>query len=112
MGVPPIKFCATLLVLSLLISLLSQSRTKAIPTYNYHSCLNTPTFTNHSCINAPTFTVNTPYQSNLNQLLAYLSSNATRNIEFYNATASAMGSANTVYGLFSRKLRCKGKSLV
>ncbi|KAF3967383.1 hypothetical protein CMV_008622 [Castanea mollissima] len=89
MGVPSIKFCMTLLVLSLLISFLSQSRTEAVPTY-----------TSHSCGNAPSFTVNTPYQSNLNQLLAYLSSNATRNIEFYNATASAMGSADTVYGLF------------
>ena len=89
MGVPSIKFCTTLLVLSLLISLLSQSRTEAVPTYS-----------DHSCLNAPSFTVNTSYQSNLNQLLAYLSSNATRNIEFYNATASAMGSADTVYGLF------------
>ncbi|XP_075667009.1 cysteine-rich receptor-like protein kinase 10 isoform X1 [Castanea sativa] len=89
MGVPCIKFCMTLLVLSLLISFLSQSRTEAVPTYTYHYC--------GIALN---FTVNTPYQSNLNQLLAYLSSNATRNIEFYNATASAMGSADTVYGLF------------
>ena len=89
MGVPSIKFCMTLLVLSLLISFLSQSRTDAVPTYGFHSCVNTLNFT-----------VNTPYQSNLNQLLSYLSSNATRNIEFYNATASAMGSADTVYGLF------------
>ena len=89
MGVPSIKFCTTLLVLSLLISLLSQSRTEAVPTYS-----------DHSCLNAPSFTVNTSYQSNLNQLLAYLSSNATRNIEFYNPTASAMGSAALCqYGL-------------
>ncbi|KAM3701782.1 hypothetical protein ACJW31_05G201100 [Castanea mollissima] len=70
----------------------SQSRIEAVPTYSDHSCPNTSTFT-----------INTPYQSNLNHLLAYLSSNATRNIEFYNATASASTTSpvdDTVYGLY------------
>ena len=78
MGEPSINIWMTLLVLSLLIvSFHSQSRIKAVPTYSDHSCPNTSTFT-----------MNTSYQSNLNHLLAYLSFNATRNIEFYNATVS------------------------
>ena len=93
MGEPSINFWMTLLVLSLLIvSFHSRSRIEAVPTYSDHSCPNTSTFT-----------INTPYQSNLNHLLAYLSSNATRDIEFYNATASATttGSVDdTVYGLY------------
>lgn len=81
MGEPSINFCMTLLVLFLLtISFHSQSRIEAVPTYSKHSCPNTSTLT-----------INTPYQSNYNHLLAYLSSNATHNIEFYKAT---------VYGLY------------
>lgn len=107
MGEPSINFCMTLLVLFLLtISFHSQSRIEAVPTYSKHSCPNTSTLT-----------INTPYQSNLNHLLAYLSSNATHNIEFYKATASASSSTtgsvdNTVYGLYlchgdmSLRLRC------
>ena len=93
MGEPSINFWMILVVLSLLIvSFHSQSRIEAVPTYSDHSCPNTSTFT-----------INTPYQSNLNHLLADLSSNATRNIQFYNATASASttGSVDdTVYGLY------------
>ncbi|KAL0012479.1 hypothetical protein SO802_007587 [Lithocarpus litseifolius] len=91
MGLPqPCRFnlCTTLLVLYyFLISFLSHTRTEAVATYVYHNCPNTVTFT-----------TNSTYQSNLNNLLTYLSFNATRNIEFYNATAG--NSVDTVYGLF------------
>ena len=90
MGLPqPCRFnlCMTLLVLYFLISFLSHTRTEAVATYVHHKCPNTTTFT-----------TNSTYQSNLNYLLTYLSSNATRNIEFYNATAG--NSVDTVYGLF------------
>ncbi|XP_075664886.1 cysteine-rich receptor-like protein kinase 10 isoform X5 [Castanea sativa] len=90
MGLPqPCRFnlCMTLLVLYFLISFLSHTRTEAAGTYVHHKCPNTTTFT-----------TNSTYQSNLNNLLTYLSSNATRNIEFYNATAG--NSVDTVYGLF------------
>ncbi|XP_075665945.1 putative cysteine-rich receptor-like protein kinase 9 [Castanea sativa] len=90
MGLPrPCRFNLrmTLLVLYFLISFLSHTRTEAAATYVYHNCPNTTTFT-----------TNSTYQSNLNNLLTYLSSNATRNIEFYNATVG--NSVDTVYGLF------------
>ena len=88
MGLP--KLCMTLLVLYFLISIHSQTRTEAVATNLYHVCLNTTTFI-----------TNSTYQTNLNHLLTYLSSNATaNNIEFYNATASSGNSADTVYGLF------------
>uniref|UniRef100_A0A2N9HSR1 Uncharacterized protein n=1 Tax=Fagus sylvatica TaxID=28930 RepID=A0A2N9HSR1_FAGSY len=93
MGVPSINFRITLLVLTLLIIFLSQNRTEAVPT-----------FINSACPNISTFNVNTPnntYQSNRNNLLLYLSSNATGNTEYYNATASTVSSVeDTVYGLF------------
>ncbi|GMY37008.1 cysteine-rich receptor-like protein kinase 10, partial [Fagus crenata] len=93
MGVPSINFRMSLLVLTLLIIFLSQNRTEAVPT-----------FINSACPNISTFNVNTPnntYQSNRNNLLLYLSSNATGNTEYYNATASTVSSVeDTVYGLF------------
>ncbi|KAK4588155.1 hypothetical protein RGQ29_019232 [Quercus rubra] len=90
MGLPqPCRFnqCMTLLVLYFLINFLGHTRTEAVATYVHHKCPNTTTFT-----------TNSTYQSNLNNLLTYLSSNATRNVEFYNATAG--NSVDTVYGLF------------
>ncbi|KAK4562662.1 hypothetical protein RGQ29_005240 [Quercus rubra] len=85
----PCRFnlCLTLLVLYFLISFLSHTRTEAVATYLYHNCPNTTTFI-----------PNSTYQSNLNHLLIYLSSNAIRDVEFYNATAG--NSVDTVYGLF------------
>ncbi|XP_062161070.1 cysteine-rich receptor-like protein kinase 25 [Alnus glutinosa] len=77
----------TLFVLSLLIAFLSQTRTEAAATH-----LNT------ACPNTTTFTANSTYHANLKHLLAYLSSNATSNLEFYNASAG--NSVDTVYGLF------------
>ena len=63
----PCRFnlCMTLLVLYFLISFLSHTRTEAVATYVCHNCPNTTTFT-----------TNSTYQSNLNNLLIYLSSNA------------------------------------
>jgi hypothetical protein len=77
----------TLSVLSLLIAFLSRTRIEAAATYLYHVCPNTTTFT-----------ANSTYRSNLIDLLGYLSSNATSNLEFYNASAGNSG--DTVYGLF------------
>uniref|UniRef100_A0A2N9FB76 Cysteine-rich receptor-like protein kinase n=1 Tax=Fagus sylvatica TaxID=28930 RepID=A0A2N9FB76_FAGSY len=69
---------------------LGQTKTEAVATYNYHFCPNTTTFT-----------ANSTFKSNLNHLFAYFNSNTTRNIEFYNATASSIGnSVDTVYGFF------------
>ncbi|XP_059443150.1 cysteine-rich receptor-like protein kinase 10 [Corylus avellana] len=79
----------TLFVLSLLIAFLSRTRTEAAATYLAHVCPNTTTFT-----------ANSTYQSNLNHLLGSLTSNATRTTGFYNTTASAGNSVDTVYGLF------------
>jgi hypothetical protein len=83
------NFCMTLLFLSMLISFLSQTRTEAAPTYLDHNCSNT---------NTTTLTANSTYQSNLQRLLSYLSSNATSNLDFYNASVG--NSVDTVYGLF------------
>ena len=92
MGVPSIKFCTTLLVLSLLISLLSQSRTEAVPTYSNHSCLNTPTFT----VTPPT---------NPTSINSSLTSPPTPPATLNSTTLppppwALQPSANTVYGLF------------
>jgi hypothetical protein len=77
----------TLLFFSMLMSFLSQTPTEAAATYSYHACPNTTTFT-----------ANSTYRSNLIDLLGYLSSNATSNPEFYNASVG--NSVDTVYGLF------------
>jgi hypothetical protein len=92
MGLPSFNLCATttLLLLPFLISFLSQTGTEAAATYLYHVCPNTTT----------TFTANSTYQSNLNSLLASLTSNATSSTGFYNTTASVGNSVDTVYGLF------------
>ncbi|XP_062160720.1 cysteine-rich receptor-like protein kinase 10 isoform X2 [Alnus glutinosa] len=91
MGLPSFNLCAmtTLLLLPFLISFLSQTGTEAAATYLYHVCPNTTTFT-----------ANSTYQSNLNSLLASLTSNATSSTGFYNTTASPGNSVDTVYGLF------------
>ena len=89
MGLPSFNLCPTLLLFYSLISFLSQTRTEAVATY-----------LNHSCSSTTTFTANITFQSNLKQLLTYLSSNATSNIESYNATASTGNSVDTVYGLY------------
>ncbi len=90
MSLPSFKLCTSLLLFYSLISFLSQTRTEAVASYNYHFCPNTTTFT-----------ANSTFKSNLNHLFAYFNSNATRNIEFYNATASSIGnSVDTVYGFF------------
>jgi hypothetical protein len=80
-------FCS---ILSFLISFfLSQTGTEAAPAYVYHACPNTTTFT-----------TNSTYQSNLNRLLASLTSNANRSMGFYNTTVSSGNSVDKVYGLF------------
>ncbi|KAG6641570.1 hypothetical protein I3843_09G081700 [Carya illinoinensis] len=52
----------------------------------------------HFCENS-TFSQNSLYNSSLNSLLSYLSSNVTGNIEFYNTT-SGQNTSDPVYGLF------------
>jgi hypothetical protein len=58
-----------------------------------------PHYRYHFCSNESTFTPNSTYQFNLNYLLSSLSSNATRESGFYNATAG-QSPATTIYGLF------------
>ncbi|PRQ28548.1 putative Gnk2-like domain-containing protein [Rosa chinensis] len=53
----------------------------------------------HICPNTTVFTPNSTFQSNLNDLLSSLSSNATRDTGFYNATSSRTPN-DTAYGLF------------
>ncbi|XP_059461809.1 putative cysteine-rich receptor-like protein kinase 9 [Corylus avellana] len=77
----------TLLFLSMLISFLSQTPTEVAPIVY-----------NHICTNTTTLTANSNYQSNVLRLLAYLSSKATSNLEFY--YASVGNSVDMVYGLF------------
>ncbi|KAB1206634.1 Cysteine-rich receptor-like protein kinase 25 [Morella rubra] len=74
----------------IIIAFLTQlTRTEAAATYLYHDCSN-----------ETSFEANSTYQSNLNHLLASLSSNATRNTIFFNATASSGNSDDALYGLF------------
>ncbi|XP_059461823.1 cysteine-rich receptor-like protein kinase 25 [Corylus avellana] len=77
----------TLLFLSMLISFLSQTPTEAAPIVY-----------NHICTNTTTLAANSNYQSKRLRLLAYLSSKATSDLEFYNASVG--NSIDTVYGLF------------
>ncbi|KAK9931684.1 hypothetical protein M0R45_018952 [Rubus argutus] len=53
----------------------------------------------HICPNSTVFTPNSTFQSNLNHLFSDLSSNATRNTGFYNATTGRTPT-DSVYGLF------------
>ncbi|KAG6641584.1 cysteine-rich receptor-like protein kinase 25 isoform X2 [Carya illinoinensis] len=86
---PSSNFCVSVLIMiSLQISFVSQTITEAAATYMLHGCLNAIT------------TPDTTYRYNLNHLLSYLSSNATRTTGFYNATASSGTSQDTVYGMF------------
>ncbi|KAG6691519.1 hypothetical protein I3842_10G067100 [Carya illinoinensis] len=57
-----------------------------------------PVYLKHICENT-TFPQNSIYNSSLNSLFSSLSSNATRNLEFYNTT-SGQNSSDPVYGLF------------
>ncbi|KAL6207072.1 hypothetical protein ACLB2K_024317 [Fragaria x ananassa] len=60
-----------------------------------------PAYRYHSCDNTTNFIPNSSYQSNLNLLLSSLTSNATRDIGFYYATAGVQNStAEVVYGSF------------
>ncbi|XP_030968426.1 cysteine-rich receptor-like protein kinase 10 [Quercus lobata] len=52
----------------------------------------------HFCANS-TFSANSLYQTGINSLLSSLSSNATRNLEFYNTTTNR-NTSNPVYGLY------------
>ncbi|KAM6585135.1 hypothetical protein CsatB_012137 [Cannabis sativa] len=82
----PIKIPNTLLFISSLLYISIGRSLGANPVYLYHSCPNTTTF-------AP----NSIYQTNLNNLLSSLSSNATS--EFHN-TSAGEGSPSPVYGHF------------
>ena len=75
-----------LLIFSFLIFLSFTS--EALPNYRFHICSN-----------KTTFTPNTTYQSNLNNVLSSLSSNATRESGFYN-TSAGQNTGNSVYGIF------------
>ncbi|TKY51084.1 Cysteine-rich receptor protein kinase 25 [Spatholobus suberectus] len=59
-----------------------------------------PIFLRENCTTNETFTANTTFQFNLRTLFSSLSSNATGNTEFYNATVSGGSPSDTVYGLF------------
>jgi hypothetical protein len=83
---PSFNVSMILVILSLL-SFLSLTGAQ-VPNYRYHFCSN-----------ESTFTPNSAYQLNLKHLLSFLSSNATRESGFYNATAG-QSPATTVYGLF------------
>lgn len=75
--------------------------------YFYFSCLlflvglagAAPTYVGIDCPNVTTYTPNSPYQSNLNSLLASLTSNATVPNGFYNST-SGTDPPDIAYGLF------------
>ncbi|KAM6601487.1 hypothetical protein CsatA_021096 [Cannabis sativa] len=82
----PIKIPNTLLFITSLLYISIGLSLGANPVYLYHSCPNTTTF-------AP----NSIYQTNLNNLLSSLSSNATS--EFHN-TSAGEGSPSPVYGHF------------
>ncbi|KAB1206632.1 Cysteine-rich receptor-like protein kinase 25 [Morella rubra] len=90
-GLSSFNLYVTLSVVPLIvITFLTQlTRTEAAATYLYHDCPN-----------ATSFDGNSTYQSNRNHLLASLSSNATRNTRFFNATASSGNSDDALYGLF------------
>ncbi|TKY51081.1 Cysteine-rich receptor protein kinase 25 [Spatholobus suberectus] len=82
-----------LLFLFVLVSFLSFATTKAQgPTFLYQDCSSNKT------------TTNSTYQLNLRTLFSSLSSNATANNEFYNATVAGRNPSDTVYGLFM----CRG----
>jgi hypothetical protein len=85
-GMPSFNVSMILVILSFL-SFLSLTSAQ-VPNYRYHFCSN-----------ETTFTPNSNYQLNLNHLLSSLSSNATRESGFYNATAGQTPAA-TIYGLF------------
>lgn len=59
-----------------------------------------PIFLRQNCTTNETFTPNTTFQVNLRTLLSSLSSLATRNTQFRNATVSGGSPSDSVYGLF------------
>ncbi|KAB1222085.1 Cysteine-rich receptor-like protein kinase 25 [Morella rubra] len=75
------------LVLFSTISFLGLATLAAGQNYLYHVCANT------------TFPKNSIYNSSLNSLLSSLSSDATRNLEFFNTTAG-QNTSDPLYGLF------------
>ncbi|TKY51076.1 Cysteine-rich receptor protein kinase 25 [Spatholobus suberectus] len=82
-----------LLFLFVLISFLSFVTTKAqSPTFLYQNCSSNRT------------TANSAFQLNVMTLFSSLSSNATANNEFYNATVAGRNPSDTVYGLYM----CRG----
>lgn len=83
---PSFNVSMILVILSLLSFLCLTSA--QVPNYRYHFCSN-----------ETTFTPNSTYQFNLNYLLSSLSSNATRESGFYNASAG-QSPTTTIYGLF------------
>lgn len=54
----------------------------------------------HFCFNTTSFTPNSTYEFNLNLLLSSLTSNATRELGFYNTTAGSQDPNAAVYGSF------------
>ncbi|XP_062162377.1 cysteine-rich receptor-like protein kinase 10 isoform X4 [Alnus glutinosa] len=85
MATPSFHVSMTLVILTLL------SLNKEVSTTTYQIA--------YSCSNTLTFTPNSTYQSNLYQLLSFLSTNATREDGFYNTTVG-QNASNLVYGLF------------
>ncbi|KAK7280204.1 hypothetical protein RJT34_25266 [Clitoria ternatea] len=80
----PLQFLLTTLIIAV-------TETSAITVYKV------------SCTSNKTFTPNSTFHTNLNTLLSSLSSNATNNLRFSNATAGKEDS-DTVYGLYM----CRG----
>jgi hypothetical protein len=86
LAMPSFNTSMILIILSLL-SFLSLTSAQ-VPHYRYHFCSN-----------ESTFIPNSTYQFNLDYLLSSLSSSATSESGFYNATAG-QSPATTIYGLF------------
>ncbi|KAL6283081.1 hypothetical protein ACE6H2_014010 [Prunus campanulata] len=57
-------------------------------------------YLSHYCSNTTTFTPNSTYEFNLNLLLSSLTSNATRELGFYNTTAGSQDPTTAIYGSF------------
>ncbi|ONI10113.1 hypothetical protein PRUPE_4G027800 [Prunus persica] len=64
------------------------------------SCLSEADYRSHVCSNTTRFTPNSTYEFNLNLLLSSLTSNATRELGFYNTTAGSQDPNTAVYGSF------------
>ncbi|CAB4275864.1 unnamed protein product [Prunus armeniaca] len=64
------------------------------------SSLSEADYRSHVCSNTTRFTPNSTYEFNLNLLLSSLTSNATRELGFYNTTAGSQDPNTAVYGSF------------